>query len=344
MPVAMGATLLRRFNPPAGTLRTIENIERSAKRGADLVRQILSFARGAATWSSAIALGDIAAELQTIIRSTFPKNIAFALDVADDLLPVSGDTTQIVQVLLNLAVNARDAMPNGGRLRFSATNVSLSGERYVLLEMADDGTGMSPDVIQRIFDPFYTTKPVGKGTGLGLFTVQDIVRRHGGRIEVASQPGKGTRFSIHLPASARPAAPVPPEPVVDDIPRGNGELIMIVDDEASILAVMQQTLESFGYAVLTAADGAHAVALYASRSARVAAVVTDMMMGVVDGGALIASLLGMNAALPIIATSGDSTDDWPSRARAAGARHILPKPYTAPLLLRMLAEIVRPQR
>jgi PAS domain S-box-containing protein len=352
MPILMSATILRRRMPSAD-MRTIDNIERSAKRGADMVRQILSFARGSTAWSSTIRLHDVFGELGQIASSTFPKTIALAIDVADDLHPVSGDATQLLQVVLNLFVNARDAMPNGGRITASVTNAhvrdGVTGGRpinpghYVLMEITDQGIGMNSDVLARIFDRFFTTKEPGKGTGLGLHTVQDIVRGHGGFIDVTSQPGKGTTFRIYLPAAiGRTQSVAESEP--EDMPRGNGELIMIVDDEASILAVAQQTLETFGYTVVTAQDGAQAIAIYAQQSADIAAVITDMTMGIVDGAALIASLLRMNRGVPVIATSGSSGDDWMGRARSAGARHILAKPYTAPLLLRTVAEILARKR
>ena len=338
MPILLSTTLLRRANPQPENTRTVDNIERSAKRGADLVRQILTFARGATPWSAAIDLRQVIADVEPIVRSTFPKTITFSVDLDDDLHAVSGDPTQLLQVLLNLAVNARDAMPNGGRIRVAARN---SGH-FVLIEVSDDGIGMSADVVARIFDPFFTTKDPGKGTGLGLFTVQDIVRNHGGFINVSSEIAKGSTFSVYLPAAESEAIAASHE-VEGELPRGHGEVVMIVDDEISIIAVAQETLEAFGYNVITAQDGAQAIALFARPDSEVSLVITDMTMGVIDGAALIAALLRMNPNVPIVATSGTSSDDWMARARTAGAKRTLAKPYTAPLLLRLVASVLAPE-
>jgi PAS domain S-box-containing protein len=354
MPILMATTTLRRFGSDERATRIIDTVERSAKRGADLVRQILSFARGASTWSSAIDMREIIGELLPIVRSTFPKNVGVSIHVADDLRSVSGDATQLLQVLLNLAINARDAMPRGGRIVISARNEHLNATAaasrnvtpgdYLRLDFTDNGSGMSAEVIGRIFDPFFTTKEAGKGTGLGLYTVQDIVKSHGGFVSVRSAPGQGSTFTIQLPVSRVENGPSRDEAVLEEIERGRGELILLVDDEASILAVMQQTLEVFGYRVLTAEDGARAIAQFARSQEEIALVITDMMMGVVDGAAVIAALRGMNPDLPVVATSGDSSDDWSSRARAAGAKYVLAKPYTAPLLLRIVREILNESR
>ena len=338
MPILLSTTLLRRANPQPENTRTVDNIERSAKRGADLVRQILTFARGATPWSAAIDLRQVIADVEPIVRSTFPKTITFSVDLDDDLHAVSGDPTQLLQVLLNLAVNARDAMPNGGRIRVAARN---SGH-FVLIEVSDDGIGMSADVVARIFDPFFTTKDPGKGTGLGLFTVQDIVRNHGGFINVSSEIAKGSTFRVYLPAAESDAIAASHE-VEGELPRGHGEVVMIVDDEISIIAVAQETLEAFGYNVITAQDGAQAIALFARPDSEVSLVITDMTMGVIDGAALIAALLRMNPNVPIVATSGTSSDDWMARARTAGAKRTLAKPYTAPLLLRLVASVLAPE-
>ena len=210
---------------------------------------------------------------------------------------MNGDATQLHQVLMNLCVNARDAMPEGGKLWIEAENIAMDQRatminvdarpgRYVRLLVQDSGCGISPDVVDKIFDPFFTTKMPGQGTGLGLSTVAGILRSHGGFVNVYSEPGKGTHFSVYLPASQNQDS-IDSATAITDLPRGNGELILVVDDERSILEVATETLTAFGYNVVTAADGVEAVASFAANADRVKLVLTDMMMPLMDGASCI---------------------------------------------------------
>jgi two-component system cell cycle sensor histidine kinase/response regulator CckA len=351
MPILLGTTLLRRFNDDHRCAPTIDNIERSAHRAADLVKQVLSFARGTGLSSVAVDVRQVLADVESIAISTFPKNLTWSIDLAGDLDCVRGDRTQLLQVLLNLALNARDALADGGRIRISARNMAVDGELaeskgvtagpYVVLTVSDTGTGMPPEVVQRVFEPFFTTKSAGKGSGLGLFTVYGIVRQYGGFTEVFSEVGKGTTFRVSLPSDTSPAAAARPES--GELPRGNGEVILIVDDEISILASARLLLESFGYSVITADNGAEAIAVYAQRRDTIRLVVTDVMMPLIDGAALIGVLRRMNPEVEVIATSGNSNEDWLVRASTAGASHFLAKPYTAPRILRMVADVLAHQ-
>jgi CheY-like chemotaxis protein len=250
-------------------------------------------------------------------------------------------------VLLNLCVNARDAMPYGGKLVISARNLALDAQYaglnpeakpgpYVLIQVEDSGNGMPARVIEKIFDPFFTTKEVGKGTGLGLSTSLAIVKSHGGFIQVYSEQGKGTTFKVHLPAQTEASAEVAAE-IAAELPRGHGELILVVDDEVSVRQITQQTLEAFGYRVILACDGTEAVAIYAQRSAEIAAVLTDMTMPVMDGLATIHVLRKINPEVRIIAASGLSAN---SQIAGLGVKHFLPKPYTAETLLKALQEVL----
>jgi CheY-like chemotaxis protein len=235
-------------------------------------------------------------------------------------------------------------------LTLSATDVELGAPDearnrdarpgpHVLVEMEDTGTGMTQAVMDRIFEPFFTTKGVGEGTGLGLSTSLAIVRSHRGFMEVESEPGKGTRFRIYLPALQAGATDVEPigEP---DLPRGHGELILVVDDEASMRTVTRRTLEAFGYRALVARDGAEAVSLYSIQMDAIAVVLTDMMMPVMDGPAAVALLLEMNPNVRIVGTSGLSVGGKPTRAPDARVKHFLEKPYTAETLLRLLQRVL----
>ena len=348
LPILMGVTLLKRFDPNEQSLKAIENIERSVKRGSELVKQVLLFARGSETARASVQIAEIVHEVESIITSTFPKDITIEISLATDLSPVTGDATQLSQVLLNLCVNARDAMPRGGQLIISAANADGSDPDVLLqtagpcvvLKVTDTGEGMPKEIIDRIFDPFFTTKEVGKGTGLGLSTAQGIITSHGGFLSVCSNAGEGSTFTIHLPAHpVNPAAIAASEDAGP--PHGNGELILVVDDDVTVVSITKQTLEVFGYEVLTAEDGAQAIGIFSRRQADIALVLTDMAMPVIDGAALIAALNRMAPDVRIIATTGNPSAASMSKIARTGVTSILTKPYTAEQLLRTLAEALR---
>ncbi|MGA8808025.1 MAG: response regulator [Thermoanaerobaculia bacterium] len=351
LPFLMGVTLLKRFSPNAPSMQAIENIERSVKRGSELVKQVLLFARGGQTSREPVFLSEVVREIQAIITSTFPKDITLETAVARDVYPVTGDATQLTQVLLNLCVNSRDAMPRGGHIVISARNHVLSdteallhgavaGGGYAVLEVTDTGEGMSKEIIDRIFDPFFTTKEVGSGTGLGLSTVQGIVSNHGGFVAVASAAGEGSTFTVYLPArrthvetAASPASLAAP-------PLGNGETILLVDDDASVLSITQQTLEEFGYRVVTAMDGAQAIGIFSRQHEEIALILTDMAMPVIDGFALIAAVNRIARNVRLIATTGNPSAAAMTKIAKSGVPHILIKPYAADQLLRMIAAVL----
>jgi len=331
--------------------KILDTIHVSSRRGADLVRQVLSFARGLGGQRVPIRLRHLVDDLQGIIRETFPRNIRIVTETAEGLWPVMGDPTQLHQVLLNLTVNARDAMPLGGVLTLTAVNATIDAQyasasddatagNFVLLRVTDTGVGIPPEVRDRIFEPFFTTKELGRGTGLGLATVHTVVKSHGGFLGVESEVGRGTTFKIYLPADAAEApAPAPPA-LAATLPRGRGELVLVVDDEFSIREITQQTLESFGYRVLTASDGAAAVALYAGRAREIALVVTDMMMPVMDGAATIQVVKRINPSARIIAASGHDSIGGFAKATAAGVHDFLTKPFTAQTLVQLIREVL----
>ncbi len=346
-PIMMALEVLKMRFPGPENRELLDILRTSAERGADMVRQVLSFARGVEGRRMEVQIRHLVQDMEKIARDTFLKNIKVETNIPRDLWTVMGDPTQLHQVLLNLCVNARDAMPNGGRLTISAKNVNLDAHYaslnpeakagpYVFIQVEDNGTGIPPRILEKIFDPFFTTKEVGKGTGLGLSTSLAIVKSHGGFMRADSEVGKGTKFHINLPAQNEVSASASAE-IADELPRGHGELILVVDDEASVRLITQQTLEAFGYRVLLAMEGTEAVAIYAMRKAEIAAVLTDMTMPVMDGLATIQVLRKLNPAVRIIAASGLTAN---SQIASFGVKHFLPKPYTAETLLKVLKEIL----
>ncbi len=348
-PILMSIELLRLELERQEKDEILDTIESSARRGAEMVGQVLSFARGVEGRRLSVQVKHLVRDVAKIASETFPRNIEIRAEVPSNLPPVLGDPTQIHQVLLNLSVNARDAMPRGGTLTFSAQNVVLDDQyaglspeakpgRHVLIQVEDTGTGIPPEILEKVFDPFFTTKEPGKGTGLGLSTSLAIVRSHGGFIRAYSEPGTGSRFRVYLPATESTTEPAPVADVV--LPRGDGEVVLVVDDEASVRHITRQTLEAFGYRVILAGDGAEALAVYASRRTEIALVLTDMMMPVMDGPATIRVLTKMDPSVRIIAASGLTANGSVTRVANSGVRHFLPKPYTAETLLRTVREVL----
>ena len=357
MPIMMGVTLIKRTDPSPLALRSLENIERSAARGKDLVRQVLSFARGIEGARVPVHVPDVAREIRTILESTFPKNISVRMDLDEELAWIDADPTQINQVLLNLCVNARDAMPSGGRLTIASKNVEIDEHyakihrdvragRFVLIEVTDEGVGMPQNVVDRIFEPFFTTKDAGRGTGLGLSTVATIAKSHGGFVNVYSEPGKGTRFRVYLPAKdeGSTTARAVDVPSLETLPRGNGETVLVVDDELAILAITRETLHAFGYNVLTAEDGAEGIGLFATHRAQIAVVITDMMMPVMDGATLISALQRIDPHVRVIASSGINENVSRLRDSHPSVRSFLQKPYTADTLITTVHNVLQEER
>jgi PAS domain S-box-containing protein len=349
-PITMSIDLLKMKFTDKSSQDLLATLSSSAQRGAEMVRQVLSFARGVEGRKMEVQVKHLLKDIEKIAHDTFPKNIQVRSIIPNELWTILGDPTQLHQVLLNLCVNARDAMPNGGTLTISAEDVHLDEHyaglnpdahagTYCVLQIMDSGIGMPPDIIDKIFDPFFTTKEIGKGTGLGLSTSLAIVKSHGGFFRVYSELGKGTTFKAYFPAKTEPSAETGAE-IVAELPRGNGELVLIVDDEVNVRQITRQTLEAFGYRVLVASDGAEAVATVARQGAEIAVVLTDMMMPVMDGPATIQVLLRLNPNLPIIAASGLSADGRVTQAASLGVKHFLSKPYSADALLQVLRQIL----
>jgi two-component system, cell cycle sensor histidine kinase and response regulator CckA len=340
-PILMTAQLLESRSHDERSKKLLPILISNAKRGANLVKQVLSFTRGIEGERTPLQLKHLIDEIQQVIKETFPKTIHPINQIPQELWTVSGNATQLHQVLMNLCVNARDAMPDGGKLTIEAENLFIDENyakmnieahigNYISITISDTGTGIRPDIIERIFEPFFTTKELGKGTGLGLSTVLGIVKSHGGFINVYSEPSKGSKFQVYLPALQTP------ETVEDDdesIPEGNGELILVVDDEDSIRDVTKASLETFNYKAITASDGIEAIALYAERRDEISVVVTDMVMPSMDGLTTIRTLQKINPTIKIIAVSGLASSEKICAVTEIGVKAFLAKPYTAKQLL-----------
>ncbi len=349
-PIIMSLDIMKmKFRDPASA-EMLAVVSSSAQRGADMVRQVLSFARGVEGRRMEVQVKHLIHDVEKIVNETFLKHIVIHSSVPVGLLTVVGDPTQLHQVMLNLCVNARDAMTTGGTLTIAAKNVTLDEGSaandlearpglYVQIQVTDTGTGIHPETMEKIFDPFFTTKEVGHGTGLGLSTSQAIVKSHGGLMRVHSEPGRGTTFSVFLPARTS-VGTVDSGVVEPEMPRGNGELILVVDDELSVREITQQTLETFGYRVILAVDGADAVATYATHKEEISLVLTDMTMPVMDGSAAIQILRRFNPSVRIIAASGLASHNCVTDATKLGVKHFLAKPYTAEALLKTIRQVL----
>jgi PAS domain S-box-containing protein len=349
-PILMSIALLKLKVADDGGRKLLATLEQNAERGAQLVRQVLAFGRGAEGDKMLIQPIHIAREIQQIVRDTFPKTLKFELRAEHSPWTLTGDPTQLHQVLLNLCVNARDAMANGGTLTlrignrlldetYCSMNPGAKPGPYVVISVSDTGTGIPPNIRDRIFEPFFTTKEIGKGTGLGLSTSLGIVQSHGGFITVTSDIGKGTTFTIHLPANAAFGAAEPAAAKQAEPPHGHGERILVVDDEEPILHVAKSTLEGFGYRVDVAPNGAAAVSAYAKSRGSIDVVLTDMAMPIMDGLALAVALKAIDPGVRIIGSSGLDEGGVAAAARV-GILEFIPKPYSAEILLRTIAKVL----
>lgn len=349
-PIMMAVDMLRLNNNDDGSARWLEMIKENTERGADLVKQVLTFARGMAGERMPVQLKHIVKEIVGVLKETLPRSIVLDSKIDSDLWTISADPTQIHQVLMNVCINARDAMPAGGRLVIGATNTTVDESyarmnidaepgSYVMVSVSDTGSGMSAEVVERIFDPFFTTKDVGKGTGLGLAIAMTIIKSHGGFINVYSEVEKGSRFSIYLPSSEIASEKGRVE-VGPSLPKGNGELILIVDDEENIRDATKATLTQFGYIALTACDGAEALELYTKRRDNIAVVITDIAMPNLDGAGLARKLKELDPDARIIAMSGLLNEEQISELQELGIRSFLLKPFTADTLLKTLSAVI----
>jgi PAS domain S-box-containing protein len=353
-PILMGAAVLRRSEMAKEDGAILSTIETCAQRGADIVKQVLTFARGAEGARLLLQPAHLINDMAKIAEGTFPKAITVQTSYPQSLWPIEGDPTQLHQVLLNLCVNARDAMPAGGTLTIAAQNFPVD-EHYasmtpgakagphVLLEVKDTGLGIPREIIDKVFDPFFTTKELGHGTGLGLSTVVGIVKSHGGFLSVESELGHGTTFKVYLPATSDSLGTLP-EAETTFAPLANGELLLIVDDEKLILHVARELLEAHGYQVVTAGDATEAMAIFAQRKDEIKLVLTDLAMPLMDGITLIRTLQKMKPDVCVIASTGRGSLEQSAREfPGLNVRACLTKPYNKETLLKTLHDALNHQ-
>jgi PAS domain S-box-containing protein len=348
-PMLMAAGLLKGKLHEQRDRDILTMVEHSAQRGAGIIGQLLTFSRGTEGARVAIQASHLLKEMRHLMQETFPRHLEIECDCPKDLWSVLADATQLHQVLMNLCVNARDAMAAGGRLTVRARNIQLAADEaarqlvqagpYVEITVTDTGHGIPAEIVGRIFDPFFTTKEAGKGTGLGLATVASIVKSHQGILDVESEPGTGSTFRVRLPAVV--ASALEPEPVLHASPIGRQQLILIVDDEKPIREALRAVLEKHSYRVLAAENGEEAIRLFIPQRAAVRLVLTDMMMPGMGGLALIRSLRVVEPALPVIACSGLGLEENQQNLEALGVTETLAKPFTPAHLLDAIGRVLR---
>jgi PAS domain S-box-containing protein len=351
-PILMGVDLLEMVVTDEETRDSVAMMKESARRGSDTVKQLLTFARGADSQKGPVQPRHLLKEITRLIQQTFPKNIQIYSDYTGQPSVVLADPSQLHQVLMNLCVNARDAMSQGGVLFLRLENITLDTctahlhpkarpIAYVVFKISDSGTGIPPQILERIFDPFFTTKPQGQGTGLGLSTVLGIVENHDGFVLVESQLNQGTTFQVFLPASANAAEPGAPAELAQDL-RGRGEWVLVVDDEPAIVRMAESVLRKAGYQTMSSGNASEAIHLYERNLDRIQAVITDVMMPFGDGRQLIMMLYEQDPNLPVIAMSGLSSPEFQHDLKQRGACTFLSKPFTAEQLLARLAQALKP--
>lgn len=350
-PISMFLDLLRHRLPDAESREMLDAVEANLRRATELVRQILTFSSGVRAEQRAVDIPEIISEVTNFIRPTFPKTIHLQVSVQENIHAVLGNPTQIEQVLLNFSVNARDAMPDGGRLRLEASNFradeSFSKQHpqakpgnYVRITVSDTGHGIPRSLRKKIFEPFFTTKGPEKGTGLGLATAVGIIRNHGGFLTLDTEEGCGSSFHAFLPASLAPAEhrPASDPSAEDHQTSGHGETILLVDDESTVLKVMTRSLEKSGYRVIPAGDGEQGFALYSEHQRNVRLVITDMAMPGMDGPALIAAIKKLNPSVKIICTSGFGSSSGKNSVNELGVHAILSKPCNSRIILQAIQD------
>jgi signal transduction histidine kinase/ActR/RegA family two-component response regulator len=350
-PIMMAVQYIKDNGEDDGMRACFQTLETCSRRGADIIRQVLMFARGVEGERILLNPKHLILEMQRIATETFPRSIEINTRVSKQPCVLMGDVTQIQQVLMNLCVNARDAMPHGGVLTISLDKSELDADgakvhpkakpgHYVVISVKDTGTGIPPELIDKIFDPFFTTKPLGQGTGLGLPTVLGIAENHGGFVHLETKPGAGTTFFVYIPAAPGDAMGGENNRTTEVLAKGRGELILVVDDEPSVRKLASAILSRNGYHTVTAADGREGIKLFEQHRQNIRLIISDLMMPQMDGPGMLRGLHEMAPEIKSIVITGLGEENRIAEARAAGADVILNKPFTADQLLNGIKQLI----
>jgi two-component system cell cycle sensor histidine kinase/response regulator CckA len=350
-PIMMALEFLRNNVSDKGLQTCLQTLEMCSLRGASIIRQLLMFARGVEGERLMLNPKHLIVEMERIARETFSRSIQIRTVLPGEPCILLGDATQIQQVLMNLCLNARDAMPRGGTLTVSmekrvldnaGARIHLKAEPgpYVVISVSDTGTGIPPELMDKIFDPFFTTKPLGQGTGLGLATAMGIAEKHGGFIHVQSAPDKGTTFEVFFPAAVSEEDDTSKDWGRAVLSQGNGELVLIVDDEPAVRRLAETILSRNGYRTVLAADGGEGLSLYEKHRREIKIVVSDLMMPHMDGPAFVRALRDQKADVKTIIITGLGEENRIGDARAAGVDAIMNKPFTAEQLLTQMKQLL----
>lgn len=342
-PIIMAVDILQEISKDARSQKLLSTVLSSAQHGAGMVKQILAFSKGVDGEKLTISVKHLVNQMRDFARDTFPRTIEIETRIEKDVWMVNGDSTQLHQVLLNLCVNARDAMAEGGKLVLELCNRELDEAYtrlhldarpgpYVVMTVSDSGSGIPSHLVEKIFEPFFTTKETGKGTGLGLSTVLGIVKGHGGFLNVYSEPGKGSRFAVYLPAIPRETTPLA-DAQNSKLQPGNGESILVVDDESAFREITKSILERYNYRVISVKEGTEAIAFIKDHPGEVALAITDMMMPHLDGTATMRRLHHLDPSLQLIATSGMPVGESFQPLEDGTRVPFLQKPYPTARLL-----------
>ncbi len=348
-PILLAGSLLKSKTTDPTNVRVLNTIEQCVYRATHLIKQALHFTRGDGQDKQIVKLRYLLNEFEQLIRGTFPKSIDISLDVEKKLPPLFCNVTQIEQIMMNLCINARDAMLDGGKLSISARQVQYTGEGipvlaehdpgvFVAIEVSDDGAGISPEDLDKVFDPFFSTKSEDQGSGLGLYTVSNIVKEYLGEIDVVSAPGKGTTFTVYLPAYSDSSSQESSEVDNDEL-QGNREVLLIIDDDKDFLAVCKQAVEAFGYVVMCASDGPEAIATFADYKNSIDVVVCNREMPNLDGVSIIRAVRSLSPSIPVIMINA-SEDANEVKLAGLNVGNILMKPFSTSQLLKMVRKVI----
>ncbi|MBI5216372.1 MAG: PAS domain-containing protein [Ignavibacteriae bacterium] len=349
-PILMGVSILKGKGLDEAAMNIINLIESNVNRGAEMVRQVHTFARGIEGEMIVLQPRHFIHDTETFVAQTFPKSIHLHVNVEKNLWNIYGELTQLRRVLLELCLNARDAMPKGGSLTITSKNVELTEPytnrnleiqpgKYVTISVADTGKGIRTDHLDKIFEPYFTTKKETEHRGLGLASVLGIIKSINGFVDVHTTPDRGTEFTIYFPA-VEAATEQMPEAAQEEAPNGNGELVLVVDDEIDVITTTKDLLETCGYNVVTAMDGTEATAMYLERKTEIAIVLTDAMMPFMDGASMTRALQKINPAVKVIFMSGLPAHKIDMETAGKAVKGYLQKPFTTEAMLNTIHKAI----